>query len=100
MVRFHYGPWDRRYYHVLAYLRAKALITVEKEGAAYTFQLTELGRKSAHALSKKTAFTDLVAHMRQVKVVLGKKTGSALKKLVYEVFENEVGRAKLGEVIK
>jgi len=100
MVRFHYGPWDRRYYHVLAYLKAKALITVEKEGAAFIFQLTGLGRESARALSKKPAFTELVAHMRQVKDILGQKSGSALKKLVYQVFEDEIGEAKLGEVIK
>jgi hypothetical protein len=30
MIRHHYGPWDKRYYHVLAYLEAKSLITVSK----------------------------------------------------------------------
>ena len=53
MVKLDYGPWGRRYYHVLAYLKAKGLIIVGKEGAAYTFQLTELGRESARALRKK-----------------------------------------------
>jgi hypothetical protein len=26
MVRHHYGPWDKRYYHILAYLESKQLI--------------------------------------------------------------------------
>src|SRR5882724_10216585 len=30
MVRDHYGPWDKRYYHILAHLEAKRLITVTK----------------------------------------------------------------------
>jgi hypothetical protein len=27
MIRFHYGPWDDRYYHVLGYLEAKGLLS-------------------------------------------------------------------------
>ncbi len=26
MVRFHYGPWDQRYYHILGYLEARGLL--------------------------------------------------------------------------
>ena len=28
MVRHHYGPWDKRYYHILAYLESRQLINV------------------------------------------------------------------------
>ena len=31
MIRHHYGPWDKRYYHVLAYLEARQLIEVVKK---------------------------------------------------------------------
>ena len=47
MVRHHYGPWDKRYYHVLAHLEAKRLIAVTKEGRSYRIALTELGRERA-----------------------------------------------------
>ena len=30
MVRHHYGPWDKRYYQVLAFLESRGLITVQK----------------------------------------------------------------------
>src|SRR3984957_7652819 len=43
MVRHHYGPWDKRYYHVLSVLEAKGLIVVVKEGNSYRITLTDLG---------------------------------------------------------
>src|SRR5258708_7051132 len=39
MVRHHYGPWDKRYYHILAYLEGKDLIEVQKSGSTFNFQL-------------------------------------------------------------
>lgn len=100
MVRFHYGPWDQRYYHVLAYLEAKGLITVRKDGAAYRFQLTDAGKTVAGKAERSPAFAGLVSHMKEVREVLGGKAGSTLKRLVYEVFGNEVTKRRMGEVIK
>jgi DNA-binding PadR family transcriptional regulator len=101
MVRFHYGPWDRRYYHVLAYLEAKNLITVTKEKAnAFTFALTDMGKVTADALRNKDAFSSIKEQMARVKRVLGAKSGSSLKNLVYEVFSAEVARKSLGDVIE
>ena len=56
MVRFHYGPWDRRYYHVLSYLEAKGLLTVTRKGKQFEFELTELGKQVANQLAKDTGF--------------------------------------------
>jgi hypothetical protein len=99
MVRFHYGPWDPRYYHVLAYLEGKQLLSVAKEGKTFQFELTELGQTAADKLIEKPAFGTMIEHMHRVKKLLGGKTGSALKKLVYQVFEEEVSKRSLGEVI-
>jgi hypothetical protein len=99
MVRYRYGPWDQRYYHLLAYLEGKELISVRKQGNAYEFELTGAGKKAAEQLRKSGPFAQVVAQMREVKEVLGGKTGSALKKLVYEVFEEEIRRKPMGEVI-
>jgi hypothetical protein len=99
MIRFHYGPWDQRYYHLLAYLEGKGLLAVRRDGNAYTFELTERGKDAADILGKKASFAQIVAQMRSVKSVLGKKSGSALKKLVYEVFRDEVANKPIGEVI-
>lgn len=99
MIRFHYGPWDQRYYHLLAYLEGKGLLAVQKDRKTYTFELTERGKEAASVLVKKVAFAEIVEQMRSVKSVLGKKSGSALKKLVYDVFQDEVAKKSIGEVI-
>ncbi len=100
MVRHHYGPWDKRYYHILAHLEAKHLISVKKEGKSYRLELTDLGREKADILSKKTSFVRIVERMREVKKAFGKKSGSFLKDLIYRIFDEEVSRRKLGEVIR
>ena len=100
MIRFHYGPWDQRYYHVLAYLEARELINVTKTGKAYDFALTDTGKEAAERLRKSAPFASVVKQMKAVKDTLGMKTGSALKKLVYKVFEEEVANRSLGEVIE
>lgn len=101
MVRFHYGPWDRRYYHVLAYLEGKNLISVSKDkGNAFSFALTDSGKRVADSLTGKPAFENIAAQMRSVKKVLGNKTGSALKSLIYRIFQTEVASKALGAVIK
>ena len=48
MIRFHYGPWDDRYYHVLAYLEAKGLISASKDNKAFTLALTDQGKDVAN----------------------------------------------------
>ena len=100
MLRFHYGPWDKRYYHVLAHLESKDLIQVTQDGKQLQLRLTELGKETADLLSSKTTFQHLTTHMKSVKKVLGAKSGSSLKKLIYEVFEKEVANRSMEEVIK
>ena len=100
MVRFHYGPWDQRYYHILSYLEAKGLLAVQREGNTFQFALTRLGQETASKAMKLPAFAEMVEHMKQVKRTLGGKSGTALKSLVYEVFGKEVADRPLGEVIE
>ena len=90
MVRHHYGPWDKRYYHVLAHLEAKRLITITKEGKSYVLALTPLGTERATSLSDRPSFAAIVARMREVKKTFGNKTGSSLKALIYRLFDEEV----------
>lgn len=100
MVRHHYGPWDKRYYHVLAHLEAKRLISVTKEGRSYRIALTDLGRKRSEALRARPSFAPIVETMREVKRTFGAKSGTFLKNLVYRLFDVEVGRRARGEVIQ
>ena len=100
MVRHHYGPWDKRYYHVLAHLESRGLITVSKHGRTYRLILTDLGKQRAKTLTKAKSFAPLVDRMRQIKKVFGAKSGTFLKNHIYAVFEDEVGKQKLGRMIE
>ena len=100
MVRFHYGPWDNRYYQVLAYLEGRSLVTVSKDGSAFRFALTPKGEELADKLRQTAPFAEIVGQMKAVKKVLGNKSGSALKNLVYKVFAEEVADKALGEAIR
>jgi DNA-binding PadR family transcriptional regulator len=99
MVRFHYGPWDKRYYQVLAYLEGRNLVTVSKDGSTFVFGLTEKGVELADRLRGTAHFDELVAQMKVVKKLLGSKSGSAIKALIYKVFEKEVSDKAMGETI-
>lgn len=99
MVRHHYGPWDKRYYHVLAHLEAKRLITVKKDGALYRIALTDIGGERAKALQLLPSFGPLVDRMRDVKRTFGTRSGNSLKSLIYRLFDAEVGRRPLGQAI-
>ncbi len=100
MVRHHYGPWDKRYYHVLANLEAKGLISVTKEKSSYQIALTELGQSRAKRLLGLPSFEPIVDRMKDVKRAFGSRSGSSLKQMIYKVFDEEVGQRRLGEVIK
>ncbi len=100
MVRHHYGPWDKRYYQVLGFLEARGLVGVRKHGNSYIFSLTDFGIQSAKLLTKDRAHVALVDQMKAVRKLLGRKQGTQLKNLVYEVFDAEVKQRKLGELIR
>ena len=99
MIRFHYGPWDKRYYQVIPFLEARGLLEVTKHGNAYNFSLTTKGTEIGQKLAKDDSFNTLTSRMRDVKKVLGGKNGTALKDLVYQLFEEEVADKKLNTTI-
>ncbi|MDP7639952.1 MAG: hypothetical protein QGG73_09595 [Candidatus Hydrogenedentes bacterium] len=99
MIRFHYGPWDQRYYHILAYIESKGLIRVTRVNKGFQLRLTEAGKARANRLQENSHYDDLCRHMKSVKRAFGKRTGSSLKTLIYRIFDEEVGQLGLGEVI-
>jgi hypothetical protein len=100
MTRHHYGPWDKRYYHVLAFLKPRRLITVKKSGKSFRIALTKTGKAVAKRLASSSAFSGLRVQMQRVAESLGDKTGNQLKTLIYATFSEEVGRRPLGHVIE
>lgn len=101
MVRHHYGPWDKRYYQILAFLEGTGLLTVVPQvNRSYRFSLTQNGLSRATELLNAESFAPLVAHMRLVKRLFGTKSGDSIKKLIYQLFDDEVARRLLGDVIR
>jgi DNA-binding PadR family transcriptional regulator len=101
MVRYHYGPWDKRYYQVLGYLEARGLLSVEvgPSDNAFVFTLTKPGKSIAKRFSDEAEFSPVVEQMKRVKKSFGNKPGSTLKNLIYETFGKEVADRPLDEVI-
>lgn len=100
MVRHHYGPWDARYYQILGYMESRNLITVERPTRSFVFVLTELGMDVAKRLSCEASFSNLCSRMKDVKEAFKGKSGDWLKKLVYELFDAEIAKLPLGQVIE
>ncbi|MCH9829777.1 MAG: hypothetical protein K0U79_18775 [Gammaproteobacteria bacterium] len=100
MVRHHYGPWDKRYYHILAYLEANRLITVTKHQSSYRIALTDLGIERANLLVARPSFATLIERMREIKKTFGAKSGTYLKELIYRLFDEEVGQRPMGQMIR
>jgi len=100
MIRHRYGPWDPRYYQVLAYLEGRELLNVDKHDKAFVFSLTDKGHELAAKLAGESSFRELVEQMKKVKSIFGDKNGDWLKRLIYRVFEDEVAKLVRGQVIR
>ena len=99
MVRHHYGPWDKRYYHVLGFLEARGLINITRVRNSINLSLTKPGKEAASKLQQDPAFSDLLSHMREVFEALGSRNGTQLKNLIYQTFKDDVSDQPLGHLI-
>jgi hypothetical protein len=100
MVRYRYGPWDHRYYDLIALMAGRGLILVRPRASgteAYT--LTEEGRRLVRILHAEPAFAPIVRRCEIVSTVFGSMTGTALKEFVYSTFQAEVGALDLNDEI-
>ncbi|MBA3462065.1 MAG: hypothetical protein H0T46_19045 [Deltaproteobacteria bacterium] len=100
MIRFHYGPWDPRYYQVIPFLEARGLIKVTEDGRSIAFAATEGGRQMASVLRGQPEYEQLRSQIESVLNTFGGKTGNQLKQLIYDVFRAEVAERKMGERIE
>jgi hypothetical protein len=90
MIRYKYGPWDQRYYLVLAYLSGKGLIEVRPTDKADQYTLTEIGNTLASNLMQLDVFNSIVARSRLVGEIFGQRNGTWIKKFIYRNFPEVV----------
>ena len=76
MIRYHYGPWDKRYYSILSNLEARGLITTQLKGKAVNIRLTKEGLQRAKSLSEMSSYEPLTERMKSVKKAFGLKSGN------------------------
>lgn len=98
MIRYKFGPWDRRYRNLLSLLAARGLIHIGS-GNVETYSLTPAGQSIANNLMQEEAFQVVVLRCSIVAEVFGNFTGTDLKEFVYATFVEEVANVPLGEVI-
>jgi hypothetical protein len=99
MIRFRYGPWDRRYRRWLTLLNSRGLVDIRVSGNTVHVGLTEVGRSVAASIADSPAFADWVRRGALIGLHLSRLTGTRLKSLVYEVFP-EIVTLKWGDDIR
>jgi hypothetical protein len=99
MIRFRYGPWDKRYRRWLAVLAAKALVTVSKQGRTVCIALTPTGLQLSQELASRPEFLELAVRSDAVRLAVGDIPATRLKDLVYQIAP-ELSGMKWGESIR
>ncbi len=99
MIRFRYGPWDKRYRRWLGLLVAKGLVTTYVEGKTIYVGLTEHGKQIAGQFSESKDFEVLGKRSQLIVKAVGNLSATKLKDFVYETFP-EILDMKWGEDIE
>ena len=99
MIRFRFGPWDKRYRRWLSIMAAKQLLTVAKVGKTVQIQLTEKGRELADQIASRDEFVDLAKRAGLVRFAVGNMSATRLMKFVYKIAP-EIVEMKWGDSIK
>lgn len=99
MVKYHYGPWDPRYYGLFAYLTSRRLLNVYATKRTVTVQLTDEGKALANSVVEDPNFRETVTHMRQIRTDFHGYSGTKLTNLIYRHFQEELSSVTKGENI-
>ena len=95
MIRFRYGPWDKRYRRWIGVMVAKGLANTYFEGNTVKVKITEKGLNVAESLVLLPEFQDLHKRSKYIFTAVGGFSATKLKDLIYEVFP-EITKMKWG----
>lgn len=90
MIRYKYGPWDRRYYMVLAYLSGKALIDIQSKDGVDIYSLTDNGYWLVDDLIKLPEFETIIECCQIVGNLFGSQSGGQIKDFIYRHYPEVV----------
>lgn len=97
MIRYKYGPWDKKYYNIFALLVAKELISIEPTKKGDQFSLTDRGRAAVDELDGPD-FEELIERCKLVNDLFKGKSGTYIKNYIYQNFPEIVAK-QLGDAI-
>jgi hypothetical protein len=86
MIRFRFGPWDKRYRRWIGLLVSKGLAQAYLDGRTVNVKLTEAGKAVAEQLAAKSEFEPLAVRSRLIVSAVGSLSATRLKEFIYEVF--------------
>lgn len=86
MIRFRFGPWDKRYRRWISLLVSKGLAHAYLEGRTVNVKLTAAGSAVAARLAELEEFHSLAKRSQIVASAVGGYSATKLKDFVYKVF--------------
>jgi hypothetical protein len=90
MIRYRYGPWDQRYYVLLAYMNGKKLMVIRSRDNVDQYILSSVGHRLASSLLELPEYKSIAARCKVVGELLGAKSGTWLKDFVYRHYPEVV----------
>lgn len=91
MIRFRYGPWDKRYRRWLSNLVSKGLINTYISGVTQYIGLTEFGKQLSIQLKQEPDYHTIIGRSELLGKLSKKLTGTKLKDLIYKVVPELTG---------
>jgi hypothetical protein len=86
MIRFRFGPWDKRYRRWIGLLVSRGLAHAYLDGRTVNVKLTEGGKEVANHLATLNEFEPLALRSRLIASAVGSFSATRLKEFIYEVF--------------
>jgi len=86
MIRFRFGPWDKRYRRWIGLLVSRGLAHAYLDGRTVNVKLTDAGHEIANQLASRNEFEPLAVRSRLIASAVGSFSATKLKGFIYEVF--------------
>jgi hypothetical protein len=96
MIRYKYGPWDDRYYGMIASLAARGLVEVS-DGRTRVLRATDAGRSAAQQLAQEEPWRLIAQRVRFLRRNFN-LSGSRLKNAIYSNLPDVVDRPHRREI--
>jgi hypothetical protein len=86
MIRFKYGPWDKRYRKWLSLLVAKGLVDAVVEGNTINLSLSDRGLALAEEAASRPEFQKIAERSGLIQRIVGSFGAAKLRDFIYDTF--------------